>query len=280
MPYIKVDQENSNNVELHYEDHGSGMPVVLIHGWPLNARSWEKQERALLNAGYRVITYDRRGFGESSKPAFGYDYDTLAKDLSILLNGLDLKTATLVGFSMGGGEVARYLGIYGTERVHKAAFIAAITPFFIKTSDNPSGVGAEIFTGIQKGLIADRPAFLAEFMKKFFNVDVLNKKNISSEAVRFNWMNSIMASPIATIACVTSWKTDFRKNLASFEIPTLIIHGDADKVVPFGASGKHTHKLIKGSQLHIIKDAPHGLNWTHAEQVNQILLDFIASNSL
>jgi non-heme chloroperoxidase len=277
MPYVAVGRENSGDVELYYEDHGSGKPVVLIHGWPLSGRSWEKQTAALLEAGYRVVTYDRRGFGESSKPTFGYEYDTLAADLHALLTDLDLRDAALVGFSMGGGEVARYVAKHGTERVTKAAFVAAIPPFLLKTADNPEGVDEPVFDGIQKGLAADRPAFLAGFLRNFYNVDVLGGKRVSDELVRLSWNIASGASPAGTLACVSAWLTDFRKDLSKFDLPTLVVHGDADRIVPLEVSGRRTHAAVKGSKLVVLKDAPHGLNWTHAEELNRALIDFLAS---
>ena len=275
MPYVKVGSENSGDIELYYEDHGSGKPVVLIHGWPLSGRSWEKQTSALLEAGHRVVTYDRRGFGESSKPTFGYDYDTLAADLHVLVEKLDLSNAALVGFSMGGGEVARYVGRNGSARVRKAAFIAAIPPFLKKTADNPAGVDGAVFEGIQKELAADRPAFLAGFLRNFYNVDALGGKRVSDEVVRVSWAIGTGASPTATSACVTAWQTDFREDLAKFDLPTLVVHGDADRIVPLEASGRRTHEAVKGSRLAVLKDAPHGLNWTHAEELNRELLAFL-----
>lgn len=276
MPYTTVGKENSGNIDLYYEDHGSGLPVVLIHGWPLSGRSWEKQVSALLGAGYRIITYDRRGFGGSSRPTTGYNYDTLAEDLHKLITHLDLRDVTLVGFSMGGGEVARYLGTYGSERVRGAAFLAAIPPFLLKTPDNPAGVDGGVFEGIKKGIAADRPAFLAKFLSDFYNVDVLGGKLISDPVVQLSWNIAAGASPQGTLDCVSAWLTDFRKDLAKIAVPTLVIHGDADRIVPLEVTGKRTHELVKGSRLVVIEGGPHGLNWTHAERVNRELLDFLA----
>lgn len=276
MPYITVDKENSGSVDLYYEDHGAGKPVVLIHGWPLSGRSWEKQVPALLDAGHRVITYDRRGFGESSRPASGYDYDTLAKDLHKLIAKLELREVSLVGFSMGGGEVARYLGAYGSDqRVRKAAFVAAIPPFLLKTPDNPAGLEGNIFDGIKKAIVADRPAFLSTFLANFFNVDVLGGKRISDEVVRLSWNIASGASPQGTLDCVSAWLTDFRKDLARIEVPTLVVHGDADRILPLAATGTRTQELVKGSRLAVIEGGPHGLNWTHADQLNTELVNFL-----
>jgi len=275
MPLITVGQENSGNIDLYYEDHGSGKPVILIHGWPLSGRSWEKQVPALLEAGCRVIAYDRRGFGDSSKPTFGYDYDTLAEDLHSIITELDLRDITLVGFSMGGGEVARYLGTYGSDRVSKAVFMAAIPPFLLKTPDNPTGVDASVFDGIKQAIAADRPAFLAQFLANFYNVDVLGGKRISDEVVRLSWNIAAGASPTGTLTCVSSWLTDFRADLARIDVPTLVVHGDQDRIVPLAASGAPTHEAVRGSRLVVVKDGPHGLNWTHADEVNRELLNFV-----
>lgn len=275
MPYVNVGQENSGSIDLYYEDHGTGAPVVLIHGWPLSGRSWEKQVAALLDSGHRVITYDRRGFGESSRPMVGYDYNTFAKDLHILLTKLGLRDAALIGFSMGGGEVARYIGTYGTGLVNKVAFVAAIPPFLLKTADNPAGVESSVFDGIKAGIATDRLAFLTSFFANFYNVDILGGKRISSEAVQFSWNIAAGASPKATLECVSAWLTDFRADIEKIGVPALVIHGDADRIVPIDASGRRTHELIKGSRLVVIEGGPHGLNWTHADQVNRELVDFL-----
>ena len=273
---IKVGKENSTDIHLFYEDHGSGRPVVLIHGWPLSGRSWEKQKRALLPAGYSFITYDRRGFGDSSQPAFGYDYDTLAEDLHKLMTQLDLRDAALVGFSMGGGEVARYLGTYGSERVSKAVFISAVPPFLLKTPENPDGVDSSVFEGIREAILADRPAFLSAFLADFYNFDVLGGKLVSDQVVQSNWNVAVGASPKGTLDCVSAWGTDFRQDLVKINVPTLVIHGDADRILPLAATGPRTHAMVKGSRLVIVEGGPHGLIWTHAAQVNQALLGFLA----
>jgi non-heme chloroperoxidase len=273
--YITVGQENSTPIELYFEDHGSGKPVVLIHGWPLSGASWEKQVAALLATGHRVITYDRRGFGKSSQPATGYEYDTFAEDLHKLVTALDLHDFALVGFSMGGGEVARYIGRYGTERVSKAVFMAAVPPFLLKTSDNPNGVDGSVFDGIKTGIAADRPAFLAQFLSNFYNVDVLGGRLISDEVVRLSWNVAVGASAKGTLDCVTAWYTDFRKDLPRVDVPTLVIHGDADRIVPIEVSGIPTHKAVKGSRLVTVNGGPHGINWTHADQVNAELVSFL-----
>ena len=232
MSFISVGKENSAAIDLYYEDLGSGSPVVLIHGWPLSGRSWEKQVLALVAAGHRVVTYDRRGFGQSSQSSTRYDYDTFAADLDTLLNELNLNDVVLVGFSMGGGEVARYLGKYGSKRVGKAVFMGAITPALRKGADNPRGVDGSVFDGIQQGLRADRPAFLAQFFQDFYNVDVLGGKKMSVEALDMSWNVAVAASPVATIECVAAWATDFRADLEKIDVPVLVVHGDADQRVP------------------------------------------------
>ena len=275
MPFIAVGQENSAPIELYYEDHGTGKPVVLIHGYPLSGSSWEKQVAALLGAGHRVITYDRRGFGKSSQPATGYRYDIFAEDLRKLITHLDLKDFALVGFSMGGGEVARYIGKYGSTGVRKAVFIGGVPPFLLKAADNPEGVDGAVFEGIKKAVSADRFAFLSEFFKNFFNTDVYLGKRVSEQAIAANWAVAAAASPAASVACVATWGEDFRKDLSRVDVPALVIHGDADRIVPFPASGSRTAKLVKGARLAVIKDGPHCVTWTHADEVNAELLSFL-----
>jgi len=273
--YITVGQENSTPIELYYEDHGSGKPVVLIHGWPLSGASWEKQVAALLAGGHRVITYDRRGFGRSSQPSIGYEYDTFAEDLNKLLTTLDLRDVALVGFSMGGGEVARYLGAHGSDRVRKAVFISSVSPFLLKTADNPAGVDGTVFDGIKRAIAGDRLAFLSEFLRNFYNVDVLGGKLISEQVVQQSWNVAAGASAKGSLDCVTAWYTDFRKDLPKIDVPTLVIHGDADRIVPIAASGELTAKAVKGARKVVIQGGPHGLTWTHDDQVNKELLDFL-----
>jgi non-heme chloroperoxidase len=274
---ITVGKENGANIELYYEDHGSGRPVVLIHGYPLSGASWEKQVPALLNAEYRVITYDRRGFGKSSQPTEGYNYDTFAEDLQKLTTQLKLQDFTLVGFSMGGGEIARYLGKYGSKGVSKAVIISGVPPFLVKTSDNPEGVDASVFEQIEKAVAADRYAFFTEFFKNFYNTDLFLGKRVSEEVVRASRNIAAGASATASLACVPTWIEDFRQDVARIDVPTLIIQGDEDRIVPFAASGQRTAKLIKGARLLVIKGGPHCITWTHADEVNAGLLDFIRS---
>src|SRR5471030_2521836 len=272
MSYITVGKENSSDIELYYEDHGSGQPIVLIHGYPLSGVSWEKQVPALLQAGRRVITYDRRGFGRSSQPTTGYDYDTFAKDLHKLVTTLDLRDFALVGFSMGGGEVARYLGVFGSERVSKAVFISSVPPFLLKTADNPEGIDASVFAGIEKAVAADRYAFFTEIFKNFFNTDVLLGTRVSEETVRAGWNVAAGSSAMASLACVSTWYTDFRKDLPRIDVPTLVIHGDADRILPIGASGRRTANVVKGAQLVVVKDGPHCITWTHDDEVTPALV--------
>lgn len=278
MPYVTVGKENSGSIDIYYEDLGAGQPVVLIHGFPLSGHSWEKQVTVLLEAGYRVITYDRRGFGNSSQPSFGYDYDTFSADLNTLMTELDLRDTVLVGFSMGTGEVTRYLGKYGSDRVSKAVLMAPVPPFLVKTDDNPDGVPQSVFDGIMKRIVEDRPAYLSAFFKEFFNVDVLLGDRISNEAIQISWNVAAGASAKGTLDCVPSWLTDFREDLPRIDVPTLIVHGDADRILPFESTAKRLPQLIKNSRLVVIQGGPHAINWTHADQVNPVLLDFLKGN--
>lgn len=279
MPYVTVGRENSGDIGLYYEDHGSGDSVVLIHGYPLSGASWEKQVSALLSTGRRVITYDRRGFGKSSQPTSGYNYDTFAEDLHKLVTQLNLRNFALVGFSMGGGEVARYIGKYGSNGVSHAVFVSSVPPYLLKTADNPDGVDAGVFDGIQKAIAADRYAFFTEFFKNFFNTDVFLGKRISQEAVQASWNVAAAASATASLACVPTWHEDFRADLGRVDVPTLVIHGDADRIVPINASGQKTAKLVQGARLVTIKDGPHAVNWTHANEVNAELVNFLAKGA-
>ena len=273
--FITVGQENSSPIDLYYEDHGSGKPVVLIHGYPLSGASWEKQVPILLAAGHRVISYDRRGFGKSSQPTTGYDYDTFAEDLHKLLTALQLSDVALVGFSMGGGEVARYLGKYGSEVVRKAVILGGIPPFLLKTPDNPDGVDQSVFTGIETAIKQDRYAFFTDFFKSFFNTDVLLGKRVSDQAVQACWQLAAGSSATATLACVPTWYTDFRQDVERIDVPTLVMHGDADRIVPITPSGAASAKLIKGARLVIVNGGPHCFTWTHPEVVNPELVDFL-----
>ena len=273
--YIHVGQENTTSIDLYYEDHGSGRPVVLIHGYPLSGASWEKQTAALLAAGHRVITYDRRGFGKSSQPATGYDYDTFAGDLRKLITALELRDVTLIGFSMGGGEVARYFGKYGSDGVRKAVILGGVPPYLVKAADNAEGVDTSVFTGIESAIVADRYAFFTDFFKNFYNTDVLLGERVSDQAVQASWNVAIGSSATASFECVHTWGTDFRKDLERIDVPTLVMHGEADRIVPMKASGTRTAKLIKGARFVPVKDGPHAINWTHADVVNAELLKFL-----
>jgi non-heme chloroperoxidase len=277
--YITAGKENSGEIELYYEDHGSGQPVVLIHGYPLSGASWEKQVPVLLEAGYRVITYDRRGFGKSSQPTAGYNYDTFAEDLHKLVAQLKLRDFTLVGFSMGGGEVVRYLGKYGSKAVSKAVIISGVPPYLLKTADNPEGVDASVFDGIQKAVAADRYAFFTGFFQNFYNTDVFLGKRVSEQAVQASWNIAASASATASLACVPTWHEDFREDLPRVDVPTLVIQGDADRILPITATGLRTAKLIKGARLLVVKDGPHCIPWTHAEEVNAELLSFLGEKT-
>ncbi len=278
MPKVTVGRENSADIELHYEDHGSGQPVVLIHGYPLSGRAWDKQVPVLLDAGHRVITYDRRGFGQSSQPAVGYDYDTFAADLAALLDHLDLWDAVLVGHSMGTGEVTRFLGTYGSARVAKGVLVAPIPPFLLQTSDNPDGVPQSVFDGFVQAAQADMPAWMKGFLDNFYNVDTLRGTLISDQAYQASWNLATSASAVAAVACIPTWATDFRADLPKLDVPILVVQGDADQVLPLDKTGKRLPGLIEDVQLVVIEGGPHAIPWTHAEQVNTALLDFLSDS--
>jgi non-heme chloroperoxidase len=277
MPMVTVGQENGADIEIYYEDHGSGQPVVLIHGYPLSGRGWDKQVPALLDAGYRVITYDRRGFGKSSQPAIGYDYDTFAADLSTLLERLDLRDAVLVGHSMGTGEVTRYLGRYGSARVAKGVLVAAIPPFLLQTPDNPEGIPQSVFDGFVQAAQADDPAWMKGFLDNFYNYETLRGTLVSDQAWQASWNLAVTASATAAVACIPTWTTDFRGDLPEIDVPMLVIQGDADNVLPIDKTGKRLPALIKDAQLIVVEGGPHAIPWTHAAQVNTALLSFIRS---
>ncbi|MGR7023529.1 alpha/beta fold hydrolase [Geodermatophilus sp. URMC 62] len=281
MPRLTVGTENGQPVELYYEDHGTGRPVVLIHGWPLSGRSWEAQVGPLVEAGHRVVTYDRRGFGASSQPWTGYDYDTFAADLDALLTALDLTDVTLVGFSMGGGEVVRYLSRHGAARVRSAVLAAAVPPYLYKSAENPDGgLDDATIEQFQQGVRTDRLAFLDGFTKDFFSPGgsgLLTSAAVSEEQRRYAWQIAAFASPKGTLDCITAFgRTDFRPDVAAVTVPTLVIHGDSDAIVPLEVSGRRTHEAIAGSELVVIEGGPHGVNASHPEQFNRALLDFLA----
>jgi non-heme chloroperoxidase len=272
-----VGSENTATIDLHYQDHGEGPAVVLIHGYPLDGHSWEKQERALLQAGYRVITYDRRGSGKSSQPATGYDYDTFAADLDILLATLQLNDVFLIGFSMGTGEATRYLSKYGSEQVRKAVLMAPLQPFLLKTGDNPEGIEQSFFDRLLAQVIADRPAFLKSFLDNFYNFEVMRGNRVSDQAWQNSWHSAITMSPYAASAYLPTWLTDFRADLSRIDIPTLVIQGDADRILPHENTGKRLPGLIPDMKLTIIEGGPHAIGWTHPDEVNKAILDFLGS---
>jgi non-heme chloroperoxidase len=280
MPRITVGWENSSPIEIHYEDHGSGDPIVLIHGYPLDGNSWERQERALLAAGYRVVSYDRRGFGRSSQPTVGYDYDTFAADLNALLEHLELEDVVLAGFSMGTGEVVRYLGNYGSGRVLKAVLIGTIPPFVLKTDDNPEGVDGAVFDGIKEAVLKDRFAYLKDFFDNFYNVDVLGGTRISDQAWQASFNVAAGASPYATYACVDSWLTDFRADLPKIDVPTLVVHGTEDRILPFEATAQRMPALVQDLKLVPVEGGPHNIGWTYPDEVNGALLEFLGAKRL
>jgi non-heme chloroperoxidase len=278
MPFVKVGSENSADIVIHYNDRGAGKPIVLIHGYPLNGNSWERQERALLAAGYRCISYDRRGFGKSSQPTVGYDYDTFAGDLKALVDHLAFdQDVVLAGFSMGTGEVTRYLGKYGSAGVSKAVILGVIPPFLLQTDDNPKGVPRAVFDGIKQAIVADRYAYFDDFFANFYNTDALPKDKISDAALRASFQVAAGASPYATYACVDTWLTDFRGDLPKIDIPTLVVHGTADRILPFEATAARLRdeKLIADLKVVSVEDGPHNIGWTHPDEVNKALLDFL-----
>ncbi|WP_347040282.1 alpha/beta hydrolase [Glutamicibacter halophytocola] len=279
MGFINVGTENSTPIEIYYEDQGAGQPVVLIHGYPLNGHSWELQTRELLEQGYRVITYDRRGFGNSSKAGTGYNYDTFAADLNIVLEELDLRDAILVGFSMGTGELARYVSTYGHERVAKLAFLASLEPFLLQREDNPQGVPQEVFDGIIDAAKSDRYAWFTQFYDGFYNLDENLGTRISQQVVTANWNLSVTSAPVAAYAVVPSWLEDFRQDVEAVRAagkPTLILHGTKDNILPIDATARRFHQAVPEAEYVEIEGAPHGLLWTHADQVNSALTAFLA----
>jgi non-heme chloroperoxidase len=275
MPYVHVGDENSGSIDLHYEDHGSGAPVVLIHGYPLSGRAWDRQVAILLEAGHRVITYDRRGFGTSSQPAVGYDYDTFAADLAALMERLDLRDATLVGHSMGTGEVTRYLGGHGSARVARGVLVSPIPPFLLQAADNPEGLPAGVFDGFMKEAAADTPAWMKGFLDNFYNMDEFAGNRVSEQAFQASWSIATAASATAAVACVPTWETDFRADLPRIDVPMLVVQGDADRILPFEKTGKRLPGLINDMEMVVIEGGPHAIAWTHAEEVNTALLQFI-----
>ncbi|MGO9976015.1 MAG: alpha/beta fold hydrolase [Solirubrobacteraceae bacterium] len=277
MPYISVGEENSGSISLYYEDHGSGQPVVLIHGYPLSGRAWDKQVTELLDAGHRVITYDRRGFGKSSQPTIGYDYDTFAADLHALIDNLDVQDATLVGHSMGTGEVTRHLGTYGSARVARAVLVSPIPPFLLQTDDNPAGLSGAVFDGFVHTAKADTPAWMKGFLDNFYNIDVYGGNRVSDEAFQASLSVAIAASAAAAVACIPTWETDFREDLSRIDVPILVVQGDADRILPYEKTGKRLPGLLKDVELVVIEQGPHAIAWTHSDQVNDALLRFVSA---
>ena len=276
MPYIKAGQENSGPIELYYEDHGSGQPVVLIHGYPLSGRAWDKQVPVLLDDGHRVITYDRRGFGKSSQPVTGYDYDTFASDLHVLLETLDLRNVILVGHSMGTGEVTRYLGRFGSDRVARGVLVSPIPPFLLQASDNPDGLPASLFDGFMHDARHDAPAWMKGFLDNFFNIDKFRGTLVSDQYYNSCWNLAVSASATAAVACIPTWETDFRSDLPRIDVPILVIQGDDDRVLPYPKTGERLPAMIKDVQLVTIEQGPHAIAWTHSDQVNSALLKFMS----
>jgi non-heme chloroperoxidase len=279
MPFVKVGTENSADIEIHYNDHGAGKPVVLIHGYPLDGNSWERQERWLLEEGYRVISYDRRGFGASSQPTTGYDYDTFTADLKALLDHLALaEDAALVGFSMGTGEVTRYLGTYGSDGVSRAALLGVIPPFLLQTDDNPKGVPGEVFDGIKATVLADRYEWFDQFYANFYNTDKLAPERIGDAALRASFNVAAAASWYASYACVDTWLTDFREDLPKIDVPTLVVHGTEDRILPFEATAARLRdeQLIADLKVVEVEGGPHNIGWTHPDEVKAALSPFLA----
>jgi pimeloyl-ACP methyl ester carboxylesterase len=276
MGIITVGQENSTPIDLYYEDHGSGPVVVLVHGWPLDSRSWEPQLHPLLEAGYRVITYDRRGFGRSSRPTGGYDFDTLAADLDAVLTQLDLRDVSIVAFSLGTGELARYMGAHGTERLRSCVFIETLAPSFAKSADNPTGVDQAAVAAVQQGVLDDRYAWLTGLLRDFLNLDEYLGKRVSEETVRASWNAGAEASPVATWACVPGWLEDFSQDIRRIDVPTLILHGTADRILPIDGQGRRLHAALPAARYVEIEGGPHVMCVTHAEEVNREVLAFLA----
>jgi non-heme chloroperoxidase len=276
MPYVTVGKENSGSIELYYEDHGSGTPVVLIHGYPLSGRAWEKQLPVLMEDGRRVITYDRRGFGKSSQPVGGYDYDTFAADLNALMEALDLRDAVLVGHSMGTGEVTRYISKYGSGRVAKGVLISPIPPFLLQADDNPEGLPGSLFDGFMQAARADSAAWMKGFLDNFFNIDKTRGTLVSDQYYQACFNIATSASAAGTVACISTWETDFRADLPKLNVPMLCVQGDADRVLPYPKTGQRLPGMISGLQFDVIEDGPHAICWTHADQVNSALLKFLS----
>jgi non-heme chloroperoxidase len=277
MSFLQVGVENSTPIELYYEDHGAGAPIVLIHGYPLSGRAWDKQVPVLLEAGHRVITYDRRGFGKSSQPTSGYDYDTFTADLAALMEALDLRNAALVGHSMGTGEVTRYLSTHGSARVRRGVLVSPIPPFLLASGDNPDGLPGELFAGFSQAAKADAPEWMKGFLEAFYNMDLLAGDRVRDAAFQARLTVANAASAAAAVQCIATWQTDFRADLPKIDVPMLVIQGDADRVLPYPNTGRRLPGLIADMDLIVIDDGPHAIAWTHADQVNAALLQFLAA---
>jgi non-heme chloroperoxidase len=279
MGIVTVGQENSTPIELYYEDQGSGPAVVLLHGWPFDSRSWESQVHALLAGGLRVVTYDRRGFGRSSRPSVGYDFDTLAADLNVLLTELDLTEVTIVGLSLGTGELARYIGTYGTARLRSCVFWESLAPSFVKSADNPTGVDPAGVAGVQQAILDDRAAWLTGMDQNFLNLDDYLGTRVSADTERYLWQTGMEASPEATWACPQGWLEDFSTDITKIDIPTLIIHGTADRILPIDGQGRRLHAALPDAQYVEIEGGPHLNCLTHAEEANAALLAFLPAHA-
>jgi len=276
MSYIKVGSENQSDINIHYTDQGRGEPVILIHGYPFSGMAWERQEAFLLEQGYRVITYDRRGFGKSSHPSKGYDYDTFASDLDTLINTLDLTGVTLVGHSMGTGEIARYIGKFGSSKISRAIMVSPIPPFLLKTPDNETGVEREVFEGFKKTIKEDRYAFMTDFLDKFYSRSFMNGGKVSEEKLRADFNLGVSSSPIGFLRCVDSWIEDFRPDVKMIDLPLLVIQGDEDQILPIDSTGKVLTQM-KG-ELHVVSGGSHGIPWTHGDEINRAMLEFMEKN--
>ena len=275
MPYVTVGRENSGDILVYYEDHGAGVPIVLVHGYLADGHSWEKQEAALLSAGCRVITYDRRGGGASSRPSTGYDYGTLASDLSLLIDRLDLRDAVLAGCGSGTGEVTRYLGTHGQRRVRAAALLAPLPPCLPWSAASADGAGHGVLDDFCAELAADRPAAVKAYLDRYYNIDVLGGTRVTDQAWQNSFHVAIGVSAAAALGCALAWREDFRADLARISVPVLIVQGSQDRVMPLAATGKPLAAMLGDARLVVIPDGPHAITWTHAAQVNQALLGFL-----
>lgn len=273
MAYVPVGFENKYPLELHFTDRGAGEPVVLIHGYPFSGAAWECQERELISAGYRVITYDRRGFGESSKPSVGYDYDTFASDLGKIIQKLELKNVTLIGHSMGTGEIARYISLYGTANINRAVMVSPILPFLLKTEDNQTGVDQDVFDSFKEAILKDRFAFMTTFLKNFYHNGMLTHGWVSEEKLRADFNLGVSSGSAAFLKCVDAWVEDFRADVVKIDVPLLIIQGDADKILPIESTGRVLAKIV--GTLIEIPGGSHGIPWTHAGEVNRAIIEFL-----